>query len=560
MLKLFLLVGILGFALGQDRPIVTIPQGQLQGIRETGSGSQSFISFKGIPYALPPVGSLRFRNPVPHTSWTGILDASDHRGTCPSSGWFGLDVGTGVEDCLYLNVYTSQLAGSRPVMVWIHGGSFTGGNGNSLIYGPSFLINSGNVVVVTINYRLGALGFLSTGDEHAQGNWGVKDMIEAMRWVRNNIHHFGGNPNQITAFGESAGSVGVHYLLLTQMGQGLYHRAIMQSGSAINPWAFQPNPLREATILAQKLGLVWSNNQDLINQLRNVPAATIVDNQQGWLSLPVPRGLTSFDWVPNVEPPNSPEYRFLTADPVTLMNRGDILHMPFIMGYTSIESLYMFHEQRLVPNPNAFELFPHNPHFYSYPAYNLIPGVHTNEINEVANAMRGYYFGNGHPSQENALNYSIYMTDNHFSYGVDRTVRYHARRQSQPIYYYKFGFDGSLNMIKRLLQLGDQPGAMHADDIFYLFDVTSFSLPMVPTNQAILVRNRMVRLWTNFAVFGDPTPITDALIPTRWARYTIQNEEIYDIEDNLSLSLGPHGGRLRKWHAFQDRFNPSYPG
>lgn len=232
----------------------------------------------------------------------------------------------------------------------------------------------------------------------------------------------------------------------------------MQSGSAINPWAFQPDPLKEAVAMAQRIGLVWSNTQDLINQLRTVPAMTFVDNQNGWLGLPIPRGFTSFEWVPNVEPENSPEYRFLTADPVTLMNRGQVLQMPFIMGYTSIESLFMFLEQGLLPEPDVFALFAANPHFYASPTYNLVPGVHNNEINEVASAMRNYYFAGGHPSQQNALNYSIFMTDHHFSYGIDRTIRYHARRQSQPIYYYKFGFDGSLNMIKRLLRLQDQPG------------------------------------------------------------------------------------------------------
>jgi carboxylesterase type B len=107
----------------------------------SGVGTASFLAFMGVPYALPPVGALRFRNPVPHPGWGGVWDATRHRSTCQSAGWFGLEVGSGAEDCLYLNVYTSQLAGSRPVMVWIHGGSFTGGSGNHQIYGPSHLIN-----------------------------------------------------------------------------------------------------------------------------------------------------------------------------------------------------------------------------------------------------------------------------------------------------------------------------------------------------------------------------------------------------------------------------------
>lgn len=233
----------------------------------------------------------------------------------------------------------------------------------------------------------------------------------------------------------------------------------MQSGCSINPWAFQANPLREATQLAQRMGIVWSNTQDLVNQLRNVPAMSLVDNQGGWLDLPVPRGYTAFEWVPNVEPENSPEYRFLTADPVTLMNRGQILTMPFIIGYTSVESLFMARESLFDDTVPA--QFMANPHYYASPTFNLVPGVHTSQINEVALAMRNYYFQGGHVSNEPGtprFNYSLYMSDHHFSYGVDRTIRYHARRQSQPIYYYKFGFDGSLNMIKRLLLLTDYPG------------------------------------------------------------------------------------------------------
>lgn len=182
--------------------------GQLQGIQlSTGVLQPNYFAFKGIPYAEPPVGALRFRNPVPHRGWSGVRDAENHREHCPSSGWFGQDVG-GVEDCLFLNVYTPSLTGNRAVMVWIHGGSFTGGSGDSFIYGPEFFVNDG-VVLVTLNYRLGALGFLGTGDGAAQGNYGMKDMVEALRWVRQNIAAFGGNPNAVTVFGESAGGVAV---------------------------------------------------------------------------------------------------------------------------------------------------------------------------------------------------------------------------------------------------------------------------------------------------------------------------------------------------------------
>lgn len=127
MLKLFLLATFVATVYGQARPIVTTTTGQLQGIQlSTGVLQPNYFAFKGVPFAEPPVGNLRFRNPVPHRGWSGVRDAENHHEHCPSTGWFGLDVG-GVEDCLYLNVYTPSLTGSRAVMVWVHGGSFTGG-------------------------------------------------------------------------------------------------------------------------------------------------------------------------------------------------------------------------------------------------------------------------------------------------------------------------------------------------------------------------------------------------------------------------------------------------
>lgn len=195
----------------------------MQGVQlSTGILQPNYWSFKGIPFAEPPVGPLRWRNPVPHRGWTGVLDAENHRAFCPNNGWFGLDPG-GVEDCLHLNVYTPSLTGSRPVMVWIHGGSFTDGNGDSGLSGPEFFVNEG-VLMVSFNYRLGALGFLATGDNAAQGNWGMKDMVEALRWVRTNIAAFGGNPNQVTVFGVSAGGVAVSSLIKCEISTYFNHK------------------------------------------------------------------------------------------------------------------------------------------------------------------------------------------------------------------------------------------------------------------------------------------------------------------------------------------------
>lgn len=223
MSKLTVLLAVVAFAAAaeiRDRTafndlVIQTEGGQVLGTEERiGLLGDRYFSWKGIPYAEPPVGNLRFREPVAHRGWTGVRNASAHGESCPSSGWLADKAGD--EDCLFLNVYSTSIIDRRPVMVWIHGGSFTGGSGDDGLYGPDHLITE-DVVIVTINYRVGVLGFLSTGDRHAPGNQGMKDMILALRWVQNNILNFGGDPDNVTIFGESAGGCAVHckYNLMT---------------------------------------------------------------------------------------------------------------------------------------------------------------------------------------------------------------------------------------------------------------------------------------------------------------------------------------------------------
>lgn len=208
MLKIVILSVILAVCYSASLPfngfVINTEGGQVEGIAETTRGTGiRYYSWRGIPYAQPPTGDLRFRDPVPNSGWTGVRDASEHGNRCPSSG------GQGNEDCLFLNVYSPNIIGTRPVMVWIHGGSFNGGSGDSSSFPPDLYVTE-DVVYVTINYRLGILGFMSTGDRFAPGNYAMKDMVLALRWIRNNILNFGGDPDNVTIFGESAGGVAIH--------------------------------------------------------------------------------------------------------------------------------------------------------------------------------------------------------------------------------------------------------------------------------------------------------------------------------------------------------------
>ena len=210
-------------------PTRSTQQGEVEGVAQG-----NMLAFKGIPYARPPVGDLRYAEPEPAQSWDNTLMADQFGGSCvqPQST-FGAEEST--EDCLYLNVYTPEDAdGDNAVMVWIHGGAFETGSGNS--YDPTGLVDEG-VVVVTINYRLGVLGFLSHPDLAAEdpdgysGSWGLLDQQLALQWVQDNIFEFGGNTDNVTIFGESAGGASVMSHLVSPAAGDLFDKAISQSGA-----------------------------------------------------------------------------------------------------------------------------------------------------------------------------------------------------------------------------------------------------------------------------------------------------------------------------------------
>lgn len=198
-----------------------------------------YFAFRGIPYAKPPIGNLRFKLPEKPEPWTDVKDVIKIGSDCvqKSSVIPGMHV-SGNEDCLFLNVYTPDLTFSEklPVMFFIHGGGYQEMSSSDLFYGPDFFINE-NVIVVTINYRLGPLGFLSV--DYLPQNVGLYDQLLALKWVNENIDKFGGDKNEITIFGESAGSSSIHFQILSPLTKNLFKRAILQSGTALDTWAYE---------------------------------------------------------------------------------------------------------------------------------------------------------------------------------------------------------------------------------------------------------------------------------------------------------------------------------
>jgi len=308
--------------------VVETSAGRLQGANERG-----LYAFRGVPYAAPPSGPLRFRPPQPAVPWAGVRDAGRAGPAAPQLAlpffsWINAAARTPGEDCLSLNVFTPGLDGARrPVLVWIHGGGFVVGSGSTLLYEGQALASRGDAVVVTVNYRLGALGFchLGTllGGELADcTNLGVRDQIAALEWVRDNIDRFGGDPANVTVFGQSAGGMSVATLLGAPRARRLFQRAICQSGAADHVIE-REEAERVAAELLRRLGGPPPSRA----ALGRIPITNVLEAQRAamaeltnWKSLMVYLPMVDGDVVPE--------------QPLEAIRRGDTAHIPLMTGAT----------------------------------------------------------------------------------------------------------------------------------------------------------------------------------------------------------------------------------
>ncbi|MDP3737153.1 MAG: carboxylesterase family protein [Hyphomonadaceae bacterium] len=266
-----------------DPTIARIETGQLKGV-----AADEVIAFKGVPFAAPPVGKLRWQAPAPAAKWTGVRSAADYGFVCMQK-YPTTDNGIGrqqpSEDCLTLNVWTQTLDGKRPVMVWIHGGGFVNGSGTAELYDGTQLAKRG-VVIVTINYRMGRFGAFGHPllTKEAAGkptaNYGMMDMIASVEWVKRNIKAFGGDPGNVTIFGESAGGLAVNRLMISPNARGLFHKAIVESGAGreVPLYLNKPNALGQPSAettgeaFIKSLGVTAATTADL----RAIPADKII--------------------------------------------------------------------------------------------------------------------------------------------------------------------------------------------------------------------------------------------------------------------------------------------
>ncbi|XP_063917730.1 juvenile hormone esterase-like [Zophobas morio] len=518
------------------QPEVTIQQGTLRGSTATDLRGNPFLKFQGIPYAQPPLGGLRFKAPVPPEKWTGVFDATKEGSICYQRDLIKNGILVGTENCLFLNVYTKKLPKDtkdlRPVMFWIHGGGFILGHGGEELYGPDYLITE-DVVVVTINYRLGLFGFVSFEDPSLEvpGNAGFKDQVMALRWVQNNIDKFGGDPNNVTIFGESAGAASVHVLVLSPLAKGLFHKAIAQSGCGISQWI---RAAKGSKRLAKAMGLEGADDKtifDALAQKSTEEVLQIQDKTEEDLDFYTPR-LTGLVLETHSKEP------FMVDEPINIVASGNFNQVPFMTGCTSLEGAVV----ELFKKPND----PEAPNFQKLISHSFGYKEGSPETKTVADKVKKFYFGDEEYSHKLLRKKYDLFSDVYFLYDTYVRIIAQSTISKAPTYLYWMTVETKLNFFKMLLNL-QMPGVCHCDDIGYLFK--HFATPeIVAGSVEDVCLTRFVKLWTNFAKFGNPTPDkNDDLLKVVWKPVTDSDVNFLEIGKELEAKLNPVTEGLQLW-------------
>uniref|UniRef100_A0A7N4V5M3 Carboxylic ester hydrolase n=1 Tax=Sarcophilus harrisii TaxID=9305 RepID=A0A7N4V5M3_SARHA len=436
-------------------PIVDTEYGKVQGkqviLQEFEKSANVFL---GIPFAKAPLGSLRFTPPQPLEPWDYVKSTTTNPPRCAQNPLGGELVAKffekmndmplkNSEDCLYLNIYTPADLTSKtklPVMVWIHGGAFLGGDASTLD-GTNLSVLE-NVVVVAIQYRLGIFGFYSTGDEHARGNWGYLDQVAALQWVQRNIVNFGGDPNSVTIFGASAGGISVSALVLSPLTKNLFHRAISQSGVALMESLFSSNIKSTAEVgfwhymTLQKLDCIYKHSR-----FRKI-----------------------------VLPPTVVDGIFFPKSPKELLAEKQFNHVPYIVGVNSDEFGW------ILPTVRKLCFF-----FILMFFLDLTPVITEKYLGETEDPVK------------KKGRFLDMMGDLMFGIPSILVAQLH-RASGAPTYVYQFQHQPSVwgNLKPATIK------ADHGDEFFFVFGI-----PLGKEEEKQLSR-KMMKYWSNFARNGNP--------------------------------------------------------
>nr|XP_022310060.1 carboxylesterase 1C-like isoform X2 [Crassostrea virginica] len=531
-LNIFALTWLACFVKGNDivnAVEVKTPSGWIRGYEEKIEDDLMY-KFLKIPYAKPPVGQLRFQKPQPIEKWEDVQGTFETSPGCAQ--WYfplpgSIDLKPS-EDCLYLNVYVpGKISTDRnlSVMVWIHGGGFFFGAASQ--FNPVPLVSTGDVIVVTINYRLGLFGFFTMNDPLLSGNYGVWDMIEAIRWVQNNIAAFGGNPNSVTIFGESAGGMAVSLLTLIPSAEGLFHRAISQSG-AITNYVISKRELEKKTVDLLLERTDCKGREDVaetLNCLKDIPALNLT-NAITMMDLVVPLNVSieAGGFTPSIDGELIKEnlayfkshddeaYRtFRSVDFMsgTLDGEGSMAYMGMS---PDIQEKYDFNVTEKIPKSVLCEMFA--PDFVQKTVGN-VPEL-SKEICEFYSTTESI------DAQSNKV--CEFIGDSAFIVPSNIMLSVHAK-DNKNVNTFQYLFTKTSP-----IPFGGNPpswfkGAGHGDEVYLLFDPTYYMQLTEEQVQSLKTEKELsetvIRYWTNFAKSGNPNGEN---VP-EWPRYDVNSKK-----------------------------------
>lgn len=489
--------------------IAHTPLGKLRGAKV-----KEVYVWKGIRYAQAPVGDMRFKAPVPVKAWTGTQDALTFGAVAPQQESSIAGKEPQSEDCLYLNVWSPGAdAKKRPVMVWLHGGGFIIGSGSSQMYEGTQMATNGDVVIVTINYRLGPLGFLYFNDEQRkqgfENNLGIKDQMAALEWVQQNIAAFGGDPAQVTIFGESAGGTSVQTLLASPMAKGLFSKAIVQSGPAGIIWKPQ-----SATVITEKYMSLLGLKPTELAKLKTIPTDTLVAAEEKLVDYMVSE-LNDKVFCPTVDGEVLPHDLF-----TCVKNSGNI---PLLIG-TNLNESSIFAS-------NALKMMPKDAKGFEQYFATVNPD---SALRKKVTASYPAY-----PRKRAVLNL---LTDAVFRIPAIRLAECHLSHA--PVYMYRFEWSSpSLNMIGLR--------SFHGLEIPFVFGAIDEGrgklLKIIATKRT---RTRMIGqiqgAWLNFAKYGNPNG-KDGTGGLGWQPYTTTNRHTMIFNKKTKQLSDPNATERQAW-------------
>ncbi|KAJ2945101.1 hypothetical protein O0L34_g9157 [Tuta absoluta] len=519
----------------EDSRTVFIEQGPVRGYKDP----EGLFIFYNIPYATAPTGKDRFKAPLAAPVWETVFEAVDRGVVCPQLPETRSQK-TMQEDCLIANVYVPETDEKNlSVVVLVHGGAYIIGSGNELT--PKAMVRDKKLIYVSFNYRLGVHGFLCLGTPDVPGNAGMKDMVALLRWVKMNIAHFGGNPDDVTINGYSAGSSAVDLMLLSNATKGLFHKAIPESGANVAMWSVQIDPIAYAKEFARNEH-GFESGDDIYALEEFYKTLPYDDMYKSGFALLYDTSSKNVMFTPCVER-DMGEETFLDDFPVNILKNGHYNKVPVLYGFTNMEGLLRIEDGYVRFMSDINEKFP------DY-LPNDLRFKDEEEKRKIADEVRLYYFGDKKINNDTIIEYINLFSDNIFAHPALRSVKLQVEAGNDQIYLYQFSYpfdNPAPDGVKVKLE-----GSDHCAQTYIVLD-GSPELDIFGAGEDLsIIRNVTRQFWYNFITTGEPVP--DGSDLPAWPAAGKTGSPHMDITNNPQLRGELLPERRRFWDAIYDRY------